>query len=88
MVPSTPQDAQDLLIAATLCDDPVVYIDDRWLYEIDDEVTEPKSVDLRTQGPKVLREGQDAAHGARLLAHYSGFYQGDVQNLPHFAHAA
>ena len=59
VVPSTPQDAQDLLIAATLCDDPVVYIDDRWLYEIDDEVTEPKSVDLSTQGPKVLREGKD-----------------------------
>lgn len=36
----------------------------------------------------VLREGQDAAHGERLLAHYSGFYQGDVQNLPHFARAA
>jgi uncharacterized protein (DUF934 family) len=36
----------------------------------------------------VLREGQDAAHGARLLAHYSGFYQGDVENLPHFARAA
>ena len=36
----------------------------------------------------LLREGQDAAHGARLLAHYSGFYQGDVENLPHFARAA
>jgi uncharacterized protein (DUF934 family) len=36
----------------------------------------------------VLREGQDAAHGARLLAHYSGFYQGDVENLPHFARTA
>jgi len=36
----------------------------------------------------VLREGQDAAHGARLLAHYSGFYQGDVESLPHFARAA
>jgi uncharacterized protein (DUF934 family) len=36
----------------------------------------------------VLREGQDAAHGARLLAHYSGFYQGDLQNRPHFARAA
>ena len=59
VVPSTPQDAQDLLIAATLCDDPVVYIDDRWLYEIDDEVTEPKSVDLSIQGPKVLREGKN-----------------------------
>ena len=36
----------------------------------------------------VLRQGQDAAHGAILLAHYSGFYQGDVQNLPHFVRAA
>ena len=36
----------------------------------------------------VLREGQDASHGERLLAHYSGFYQGDVQNVPHFARAA
>lgn len=59
VVPSTPQDAQDLLIAATLCDDPVVYIDDRWLYDMDNEVTEPKFVDLSTQGPKVLREGKD-----------------------------
>ena len=36
----------------------------------------------------VLLEGQDAAHGERLLAHYSGFYQGDVQNVPLFARAA
>jgi len=36
----------------------------------------------------VLREGQDATHGERLLAHYSGFYQGGVQDLPHFARAA
>ena len=36
----------------------------------------------------VLREGQDAAHGECLLSHYSAFYQGDVQNLPHFARAA
>ena len=36
----------------------------------------------------VLRAGQDAAHGERLLAHYRGFYQGDVQSLPHFARAA
>jgi uncharacterized protein (DUF934 family) len=26
----------------------------------------------------VLRDGQDAAHGAKLLVHYSGFYQGDA----------
>ena len=27
----------------------------------------------------VLRDDQDAAHGEKLLAHYSGFYQGDDQ---------
>lgn len=26
----------------------------------------------------LLREGEDAAHGEKLLAHYAGFYQGDV----------
>ena len=33
VMPYSPQDARDLLIAATLSDDPVIYIDDRWLYE-------------------------------------------------------
>lgn len=33
VMPYTPQDARDLLIAATLSDDPVIYIDDRWLYD-------------------------------------------------------
>ncbi len=27
----------------------------------------------------VLRDDQDATHGEKLLAHYSGFYQGDDQ---------
>ena len=36
----------------------------------------------------VLRADQDAAHGARLLGHFSGFYQGDVQGAPRFAQTA
>jgi len=37
----------------------------------------------------VLREGQDAAHGAKLLTHYNGFYQGDAVNAePLFKKAA
>ena len=36
----------------------------------------------------VLRADQDAVHGARLLGHFSGFYQGDVQGAPRFAHTA
>jgi uncharacterized protein (DUF934 family) len=34
----------------------------------------------------VLREDQSEAHAHKLLAHYSGFYQGDAQKAtPHFA---
>ncbi len=36
----------------------------------------------------VLRADQDAVHGARLLGHCSGFYQGDVQGAPRFAQTA
>lgn len=37
----------------------------------------------------VLRADQDPAVGAKLLEHFSGFYQGDATDLrPHFAKAA
>jgi uncharacterized protein (DUF934 family) len=36
-----------------------------------------------------LRDDQDLAHGERLLRHYSGFYQGDLQQpRPLFARTA
>lgn len=34
VMPSTPADARDLLIAASLGRDPVLFIDDRWLYDL------------------------------------------------------
>jgi hypothetical protein len=37
----------------------------------------------------VLRNDQDAAHGATLLGHYKSFYQGDALHAtPHFADLA
>lgn len=37
----------------------------------------------------VLRNDQDAAHGATLLSHYKSFYQGDALHAtPHFADLA
>jgi len=34
----------------------------------------------------VLRADQDAAHGQRLMQHYSGFYQGDIRpTAPRFS---
>ena len=59
VTPATPADARDLLIAATLSDDPVVYIDDRWLYDLDADIGPPVPVDLDKIEPKVLREGND-----------------------------
>lgn len=59
VVPTTPQDAQDLLVAAIRSDDPVVYIDDRWLYDLEDDVTDPLPISLADQGPLVRRTGSD-----------------------------
>ncbi len=59
VMPATPLDARDLLIASILCDDPVLYIDDRWLYDIEQEFTPIVELDLKTQTPQVLRSGTD-----------------------------
>ncbi len=38
--PATPKDAKGLLLAAISDPNPVIYIDDRWLYDIEEEVPE------------------------------------------------
>lgn len=59
VMPATVADARDLLIAAALSDDPVIYIDDRWLYEQKADLPPAKAVDLRKIGPQIMREGKD-----------------------------
>lgn len=59
VMPATPQDARDLLIASVLSNDPVLYIDDRWLYEVSQDVPSVVEKDLRQEGPQVLRQGND-----------------------------
>jgi pyruvate dehydrogenase E1 component beta subunit len=59
VMPYTPTDARDLLIASTLCDDPVMYIDDRWLYSEECDDSPIRELDLRTIGPQCLRAGKD-----------------------------
>jgi pyruvate/2-oxoglutarate/acetoin dehydrogenase E1 component len=59
VMPATPRDARDLLVAAVLCDDPVLYIDDRWLYELEEELPQVTEWDLRREGPRVVRQGRD-----------------------------
>ena len=58
VMPSTPHDAKGLLIAAVHDDNPVVYIDDRWLYdEVGEVPEEPYSVPIGKG--KVVRKGHD-----------------------------
>jgi pyruvate/2-oxoglutarate/acetoin dehydrogenase E1 component len=59
VMPSTPADARDLLVASVLCDDPVLYIDDRWLYGLEDELPPVPELDLTREGPRRTRQGDD-----------------------------
>jgi acetoin:2,6-dichlorophenolindophenol oxidoreductase subunit beta len=59
VMPSTVADARDLLIASVLCNDPVMYIDDRWLYEQEDDLPPIVELDLTTQKPIISINGSD-----------------------------
>jgi pyruvate dehydrogenase E1 component beta subunit len=59
VMPATPLDARDLLISSVLSDDPVVYIDDRWLYETEEEYQEPIVKPLHEEASKILKIGTD-----------------------------
>jgi pyruvate/2-oxoglutarate/acetoin dehydrogenase E1 component len=59
VMPSSARDARDLLIASVLSDDPVLYLDDRWLYDESEELPPPAPVALEGQGPRVIRAGKD-----------------------------
>ena len=59
VMPSTPADARDLLVGAVQSDDPVLYIDDRWLYGMEEELPPARDVHLPDEGPRLLRRGTD-----------------------------
>ena len=59
VMPSTVADARDLLIASVLCPDPVMYIDDRWLYEEEDDLPPIVELNLADQRPQVTQSGSD-----------------------------
>lgn len=80
MLPSTPHDVKGLLLSAVDDDDPVVFVDERWLYgEVGEVPEEPYRVPLGMAA--VCREGKDVTvaasswmarqsrHAADLLAH-------------------
>jgi pyruvate dehydrogenase E1 component beta subunit len=59
VMPATVADARDLLISSVLSDDPVLYIDDRWLYEMEDILPAVQERPLTDQRPALLRQGRD-----------------------------
>jgi len=69
VIPSTPYDAKGLMIASIKDDNPVVYIDDRWLYAIDGEVPE-EIYEVPIGKGSVLREGKDVTIAANSYMVY------------------
>jgi acetoin:2,6-dichlorophenolindophenol oxidoreductase subunit beta len=58
VMPATPRDAKGMLIAAIRDDNPVIFIEHRWLYDAIGEVPEDLNT-VRLDGARVLREGRD-----------------------------
>ena len=59
-MPYSAKDARNLLISSVLSDDPVMFIEDRWLYEKEEEYTEIEIIDLNNVSPQKLQTGSDA----------------------------
>lgn len=59
LLPSNPRDAGDMLLSAVMGSEPVVYIDDRWLYDTEDDSTVFEARPLVEEGPRVEQLGTD-----------------------------
>ena len=59
VMPSSVKDARDLLIASVLSSDPVIYIDDRALYNNTDIVGPIEKLEISKEGPRIIKSGSD-----------------------------
>jgi pyruvate/2-oxoglutarate/acetoin dehydrogenase E1 component len=59
VMPYSVADARDLLVASVLSPDPVIYIDDRWLYNLEAELAPCKASSLDSFKPHYLSHGDD-----------------------------
>lgn len=58
VMPYSAKDARDLLIASVLADDPVVFMDDRWLYDEEELVENDfELINLKEVKPKIIDQG-------------------------------
>jgi pyruvate dehydrogenase E1 component beta subunit len=58
VMPSTPRDAKGMLIAAIRDDNPVIFIEHRWLYDVVGEVPEHTD-DVKLDGARIIHPGSD-----------------------------
>lgn len=79
VMPYTAKDARNLMIASVLSNDPVMFIDDRWLYEKEEDYTEIEILDLDNIKPQKLQEGNDATVVG--LSYSSMLCENAVKNL-------
>ena len=59
LIPYSVQDARDMLIASVLSNDPVIYIDDRWLYNNEEYIEPIKEIEIERITPKCISKGDD-----------------------------
>ncbi len=59
VMPTTPADAKGLLKSAIRDDNPVIFLEHRWLYDIEGEVPEGSDFTLPIGEPSTLRKGGD-----------------------------
>lgn len=59
VMPSSVNDARDLLISSVLCPDPVLYIDDRWLYDQEEVLHSYNQTNLNDVCPQLMNVGKD-----------------------------
>jgi len=73
VMPAFANDARDLLIASILSNDPVLYIDDRWCADLEEEETDLKELDIRKIGPKKIKDGSDLTIVGSGFTSYQAF---------------
>lgn len=59
VMPYSVADARNLLISSVLSKDPVIFIDDRWLYDNEDYVAPIEEISLSKIGPQTIKKGSD-----------------------------
>jgi acetoin:2,6-dichlorophenolindophenol oxidoreductase subunit beta len=60
VMPSTPSDARNLLIQSVESPDPVIFIDDRWCYDLEENIDEKTNLpSLKNESTRILENGSD-----------------------------